>query len=148
MNKQVDLFKNKREVNPLVATYKSLSTAVPLTNADRIITLDLPYRMYIFDQAVGRAWRQGQDSIVKVYMPVLDTGDEPNINQRNFDIIKFFNEEVEKLTGYKQTLTVDETIKSIAMGFNINIESLEGISCPDCQLDATTPLLRNRMLAW
>ena len=148
LNKQVDLFKNKKEVNPLVATYKSLSTAVPLTNADRIITLDLPYRMYIFDQAVGRAWRQGQDSIVKVYMPVLDTGDEPNINQRNFDIIKFFNEEVEKLTGYKQTLTVDETIKSIAMGFNINIESLEGISCPDCQLDATTPLLRNRMLAW
>ena len=148
LNKQVDLFKSKKQANPLIATYKSLSTAVPLINADRIITLDLPYRMYIFDQAVGRAWRQGQDSIVKVYMPVLDTGDEPNINQRNFDIIKFFNDEVERLTGYKQTMNVDETVTSIMSGFIPNLESIEGINISDCNIEATTPTFKHKIFNW
>ena len=109
LNKEVKRFTEDKNVNPLVTTYKSLSTGVPLTNANVIIALDLPFRMYIFEQAISRAWRVGQDSQVVVYIPSLDTGSVPNINQRNLDIISFFNSEVEAITGYKSAIDVKET---------------------------------------
>ena len=65
--------------------------------------------MYVFEQAVARAWRVGQDSKVVVFIPTLDTGDVPNINQRNFDIITFFNSVVEEITGYKNAINIKET---------------------------------------
>ena len=111
--------------------------------------LDLPYRMYIFDQAVSRAWRKGQDSVVKVYIPVLDTGDKKNINQRNFDIISFFNEEVERLTGYKQTLTVDETKANIEKGFVSNLEGYNDLIHYNAYFqDTECKDIKNRMLRW
>ena len=109
LNREVKLFIDNKDVNPLITTYKSLSTGVPLINANAIVALDLPFRMYIFEQAIGRAWRVGQDSQVVVFIPSLDTGDTPNINQRNLDIISFFNEEVEALTGIKSSIDVKET---------------------------------------
>lgn len=109
LNREVKAFIDNKDVNPLITTYKSLSTGVPLINANVIIALDLPFRMYIFEQAVGRAWRVGQDSQVVVYIPSLDTDNVPNINQRNLDIISFFNEEVEALTGIKSSMDIKET---------------------------------------
>lgn len=109
LNASVKRFIEDKKANPLITTYKALSTGVPLINANVIIALDLPFRMYIFDQAVGRAWRVGQDSKVVVYIPTLDTGDIPNINQRNFDIITFFNNVVEEITGYKNPTSIKET---------------------------------------
>lgn len=117
LNKEVEYFTTKKAINPLITTYKALSTGVHMTNANVIIAIDVPYRMYIFEQAISRAWRLGQDMQVHVYIPTLDTGTEPNINERNFDIIKFFNEEVEKITGFKTTLDVSETT-------DVNTESL------------------------
>lgn len=107
LNKNVDLFKSDERINPMVSTYKALATGVRLTNANVILALDLPFRMYIYTQAISRAWRKGQDSETVVYIPTLKTGEEPNINQRNFDIISFFNNEVEKLTGYKQEVNLE-----------------------------------------
>lgn len=148
LNKEIDKFKST-DANPLIATYKAAGESIPLTNANIIIVLDLPYRMYVFDQAVSRAWRKGQDSVVKVYIPVLDTGDKRNINQRNFDIISFFNEEVERLTGYKQTLTVDETKANIEKGFAANLEGYADLMNYDAYFQETEcKEIKNRMLRW
>lgn len=106
----VEIFKSDPKANPMIATYKALSTGVRLSNANVILALDLPYRMYIYEQAIARAWRKGQDTETVVYIPVLKTK-EPNINQRNFDIITFFNNEVEALTGYKQALQITNDAK-------------------------------------
>ena len=109
LNASLKVFGENKKANPLITTYKALSTGVPLTNANVIIALDLPFRMYVFEQAVARAWRVGQDSKVVVFIPTLDTGDVPNINQRNFDIITFFNSVVEEITGYKNAINIKET---------------------------------------
>lgn len=153
-------FTTKEKYNPLITTYKTLSTGVPLTNANIIITLDLPFRMYLFEQAVGRAWRVGQDSQVTVYIPSLDTGDVPNINARNFDIISFFNEEVERLTGVSATLDISETkvsknslaIKSLHNELfnsgllNFNLEDMEYRDLKIVENDNTN--IKNPILNW
>ena len=69
----------------------------------------MPYRMYIYEQAIGRVWRLGQDTKVLVYILQLDTGDLPNINTRNIDIIKFFKEEVERITGTVSNIDLDSS---------------------------------------
>lgn len=101
----VKKFETDPKLNPMITTYKSLSTGVPLIVADTIICIDLPFRMYVYEQAIGRAWRLGQDKQVNVFILELNT-DEPNINSRNIDIIKFFKEEVEKITGVKSSVDI------------------------------------------
>lgn len=101
----VQQFTKNPKANPLVTTYKSLSTGVPLIAADTIICIDMPFRMYVYEQAIGRAWRLGQDSNVTVFILELDT-EEPNINSRNIDIITFFKEEVEKITGVPASINI------------------------------------------
>lgn len=142
LNKEVKRFTEDKNVNPLVTTYKSLSTGVPLTNANVIVALDLPFRMYIFEQAISRAWRVGQDSQVVVYIPSLDTGSTPNINQRNLDIISFFNAEVEALTGYKSAIDVKETEA-------MNLESINQLVNFDMYLkDYDTLGYKHKVLNW
>ena len=109
LNTTVNSFLNDKKANPLVTTYKSLSTGVPLTVANTIVCVDMPYRMYIYEQAIGRVWRLGQDTKVLVYILQLDTGDLPNINTRNIDIIKFFKEEVERITGTVSNIDLDSS---------------------------------------
>lgn len=117
LNKNVTAWTKDSKVNPLVATYKSLSTGVPLIAGNIVICLDLPFRMYIYNQAISRVWRLGQDLQVYIYILSLDTGDKPNINSRNIDIIKFFNSEIEKITGYKSNLDLDGEIAGEIEGF-------------------------------
>ena len=139
LNKEVKHFTEDKTCNPLVTTYKSLSTGVPLTNANVILAIDLPFRMYVFEQAISRAWRVGQDSQVVVYIPSLDTGSVPNINQRNLDIISFFNEEVEALTGFKSAVDVKATD-------DINLESIDKF---DMYLkDYDTEMIHHKALLW
>lgn len=88
-------------INPIVATYKSLSTAVPLTMVDTMVALNVPYRDYIYNQATSRIDRLGQDKVLKFYHVYLDTGDEPNISTRSKDIMKWSKELVENLMGGK-----------------------------------------------
>jgi len=89
------------EVNPIVATYKSLSTGVRLTKASSMLLIDLPFTATELEQSIARVWRLGQDHSVTIYYAALDTGEKSNINSRNIDITKISSEVVESLTGVR-----------------------------------------------
>lgn len=99
----VSKFTNEERYNPLIATYKTLSTAVPLPAADKMIMIDAPFRDYHLQQAVSRIHRKSdyEKTQVYVYMCQLDTGEVTNISTRNFDILKWSQEQVENITGVK-----------------------------------------------
>jgi len=99
LDESVKKFMNmKSKYNPLIATYKSLSTGVPLIAANTMICLDLPFRMYIFDQTVSRIYRLGQDKKTYVFIVKLDTGDTPNITQKDLYILNISKMRVELIT--------------------------------------------------
>lgn len=98
---QTKIFKEDSEINPLITTYKTLSEAVPLTEANRVIFLNLPFRSGTYDQAVKRANRIGQTLDVDLFEVTLDTGEEPNISTRNEDILKWSEEQVALILGKK-----------------------------------------------
>ena len=100
----------KSKTNPLVATYKSLSTGVPLIAANVMICLDLPFRMYIFDQTVSRIYRLGQDKRTYVYVIKLDTGDDINITQRDLFILNVSKARVEMITSNEFAYELPEEI--------------------------------------
>lgn len=110
----VDKFLNDKTANPLIATYKSLSSAVRLTIANSVILLNVPFRSYILNQAISRVDRKGQDSVVRVYTCILDTDKETNINSRNLDIMKWYEEQVSAILGIKTDFKEPEfTMESI-----------------------------------
>ena len=99
---QVKQFKENSKINPLITTFKTLSEAVPLTEANTVIFLNLPFRSGTYDQAVKRANRIGQTKDVHLYEVTLDTGGEENISTRNLDILKWSEEQVSILMGDKK----------------------------------------------
>lgn len=99
LNAIVQKFFVDKNANPLIATYASLSTAVPLIAADTMLIINAPFRNYIFEQAVSRIHRLGSDTQTVVFMCHLDTGEEPNISSRHIDILKWSQSEVEKILG-------------------------------------------------
>lgn len=103
----ISQFDKDAKANPLTATYQSLSTAVRLTMANNIITVNSPYRDHIMTQAIARAWRIGQDDQVYVWHMVLDTGDIPNISTRTNDILKWSKEQVDQIMGFKSDMELD-----------------------------------------
>lgn len=103
----ISQFDKDAKANPLTATYQSLSTAVRLTMANNIITVNSPYRDHIMTQAIARAWRIGQDEQVYVWHMVLDTGDIPNISTRTNDILKWSKEQVDQIMGFKSDMELD-----------------------------------------
>jgi len=119
LSKNVGIYNTKPSVNPLVASYKSLSVGVPIVTANVIVIYGLPYRQYIFDQAIGRAWRTGQDSTVTVYIVELDTDGVPNITDRDFDIITFFRKEVHAITGSDDAVIIEKS-PSLDLELHIN----------------------------
>lgn len=92
-------FDNDAKLNPLLATYASLSTGVRLTVADTMILLNSPFRAYILEQAISRIYRLGQDSQTYVYQCTLDTGEVPNISTRSADILAWSTQQVADITG-------------------------------------------------
>lgn len=122
---QTKIFKEDSEINPLITTYKTLSEAVPLTEANRVIFLNLPFRSGTYEQAVKRANRIGQTLDVDLFEVTLDTGEEPNISTRNEDILKWSEEQValilskklpeenkEILHGLIESSTIEDKIKT------------------------------------
>ena len=94
-------FAKKPEINPLIATMQSLSTAVPLIMANTIILLNQPWRSFEREQAIARIHRLGQDTQTFVFEILLDTGNKQNISTRSLDIMEWSRQQVEMITGIK-----------------------------------------------
>lgn len=102
-------FEVNPNTNPLVATYASLSTAVPLTMADTMILVNNPFRAYIQEQAISRIHRLNATTQTRVWTIALDTGLEPNLSTRSNDILAWSQQQVEKIMGIKSPFEVLET---------------------------------------
>lgn len=112
----VGQFEKDGDANPLAATFASLSTAVPLVMADTMITLNAPFRNYIFEQAISRIHRLGATSQAVIYNASLDTGDKPNITSRNIDILKWSQSEVEKIMQVESPYKLDDASEILIQG--------------------------------
>ncbi len=97
----------------LFASLMALSTAVPIIVANVVIFLDVPFRTYMYSQAVARAHRLGQDKPVTVYNIRLDTGEELNLNSRGIDILSWSKEMVESITGSELGIDIPESLKEL-----------------------------------
>lgn len=101
LNGIISQFQDSDIANPLIATFQSLSTAVPLTMANTVVMLNMPFREHEYIQAYSRAFRKGQDEDVYVIDILLDTGDIPNISTRSKDIAEDAAAIVAKIMGFK-----------------------------------------------
>lgn len=101
LNSIIKSVENDPKIDPIVATYKSLSTAVPLVMCSSAVFLNTPFRDYIYNQASSRLDRLGQKHILNFYHVYLDTGSEPNISTRSKDIMNWSRELVESLLSGK-----------------------------------------------
>ena len=104
----IKTFETDKRVNPLIATFDSLSTAVPLVMADTMIMLNAPFRAYIQEQAISRIHRLNQDTQTKVYQCYLDTGNLANISSRSLDIMSWSQQQVEAITGIKSPYILND----------------------------------------
>lgn len=109
----IERFEKDERINPLIATFHSLSTAVPLTMADVLVMVDTPFRDYILNQAISRINRLGANTQTNIYICHLETGEQPNLSSRTIDILKWSQGQVEKLTGVKSPFEVTEKTVSI-----------------------------------
>lgn len=132
LSNQVKQFKENSKINPLITTFKTLSEAVPLTEANTVIFLNLPFRSGTYDQAVKRANRIGQTKDVHLYEVTLDTGGEENISTRNLDILKWSEEQVSILMGDKKgeveevsKLTIDHFLPDMVTRGILNIKDFK-----------------------
>lgn len=111
----VKRFETDDKLNPLLATYASLSTGVRLTMADTMILLNSPFRAYILEQAISRIYRLGQDSQTYVYQCILDTGEIPNISTRSADILAWSTEQVSLIMGISSPFVEGDVFEQAAM---------------------------------
>lgn len=111
----VKIFFERPDANPLIATFNSLSTAVPLTAADVLVMLNVPFRDYVLQQTISRINRLGADTIPHIYLLYLDTGGEPNLTTRGIDILKWSQEQVEAITGVKSPFEVSDANGKISL---------------------------------
>jgi len=98
INVNMPKFKNDPDYKSLVATYASIREGAELQVANLTVFLDLPFKTYAYSQAIARTHRYGQDSTCYLMQLLIDTGNEPNINSRNIDIIEMSKEIVEYIT--------------------------------------------------
>ena len=110
----VETYHNKASANPLVATYNSLSTAVPLTMADTLIAINPPYREYIMKQAIARIHRIGTTTETRVFHVSLDTEGLPNISDRMLDIVKWSKEQSQAILNLNADIDYEDNAEDIA----------------------------------
>lgn len=129
LSQAVNSFMTDDTVNPLVATYASLSTAVPLIIANTMVLINAPFRTYIQEQAISRIHRLGQDTAIFVYECYLDTGSEPNLSTRGIDILKWSQEPVSLILGTKSIFDpvdiIDEADGLKISNENYGVEHIE-----------------------
>lgn len=102
----VKRFEEDIDANPLIATYDSLSTAVPLVMANTCILFNQPFREYIVNQATSRVARKGQDCVVHIVNVLLETGGKPNISTRSLDLVEWSRQQVDVIMG--NTSAIDD----------------------------------------
>ncbi len=95
----LDKFKNNSDINPLIATIQTLSTGVTLVEADTVIFINEPWRSVDKSQAEDRIHRIGQDTEVKIYTFVLDTGADKNLSTRMSEIVQWSKDMFEGIVG-------------------------------------------------
>lgn len=95
----VSAFEKDPALNPLAATFQSLSTAVPLIMANTTIMCNQPFRDHEWDQTVSRTTRIGQDTQTYVFELQLDTGAIPNISTRTDDILEWSRAQIAAIMG-------------------------------------------------
>jgi hypothetical protein len=100
----INTFDKMEDANPLIATFQSLSTAVPLIMASTAMMMNRPFRSGELDQTEARIDRVGQDGSIKFVTVTLDTGNEPNLSTRSDDILDWSRKQVETILG----IAVDE----------------------------------------
>lgn len=106
-------FRTDDEINPAIATFKSLAEGNPVTVANTGLLINQPFRWHHRMQAISRMHRIGQDEIVYVVSFILDTGNEPNISTRSEDIMAWSRDQVDSLMGidrYGSNVNVDEVL--------------------------------------
>lgn len=124
----VEQFDKDPDAKFLVATYQTLSTAVPLTMADVTVFINQNWRSFERDQAEARTARIGQDKGVTYIDVLLDTGKEPNISTRAKDIMEWSKAMVEALGMGEEGLT-NETI-SAELNKDYNAGAMEAYAPP------------------
>lgn len=124
-------FGRKKELNPLAATLKSLSTAVPLVMANTVIFLNAPFRIHEYEQACSRVDRLGQTETVHIFDVFLDTGEEPNISTRSLDIMAWSKEMIDAMMGNKSGSD------AIALEGYTDIEGLDELCLEELREDLT-----------
>ena len=102
-------FGSNKKIQALSTTYASLSTGVPITMANLTVFFDLPFKTYIYGQAIARTHRLGQDSACTFIQLLLNTGNEPNINSRDIDIIRSSKDIVEQVTSRQVDIVIKDT---------------------------------------
>lgn len=110
----VHKFDKIEEINPLVATYASLSTAVPLIMADTMVIINPPFRQYIMDQTIARIHRLGSTTQTRIFNIYLVTDEKPNICSRTIDIMAWSKDQVNAILGVTGGDDISE-IDNIAM---------------------------------
>lgn len=121
----VKQFENDPDANPLIATFKSLSTAVPLTMANTEIFTNSPFRDYERTQTIARVDRIGQKHRCHVHETFLDTGQEPNISTRSKDIMQWSKNQVEAILGVKSPDDLEASLESLVENPEASIDDGE-----------------------
>lgn len=114
LNQIISQFADDIDANPLIATYQSLSTAVPLVMANTAIMMNAPFRDYEYEQATSRVNRLGQDAQVHIWNMKLDTGKEGNISTRSHEILAWSKEQVDAILGIS-TPELQVTVESVGL---------------------------------
>lgn len=132
-------FSKDAKLDPLVTTYKSLSTAVPLIMTSNSIMVDQPFRDYERTQAIARNARLGQTKGVQIHDLFLDTGDLPNISTRSKDILQWSMEQVALIMGRTHVSEVSlERHNYRELIDVISLEDLTGMEQAYCEGELVT----------
>jgi SNF2 family DNA or RNA helicase len=95
----ISTFEKDQDANPLIATFQSLSTAVPLTMASTAFMMNSPFRVGELEQTEARLDRVNQDGPVKFLSTLLNTNGEPNLSTRSNDILEWSRDQVAAIMG-------------------------------------------------
>lgn len=125
--KTLGAFKTKPEINPLIASTKTLSTGVTLIEANVVIFLNKPWRHVDYLQGSDRVYRIGQDEDVYIYGIILDTGQEPNLSSRMEEIADWSKMMFDGIVGNEGSPTEEVVMETYGYLKDKNIEEI--LSC-------------------